>query len=55
MAKLTDSRSSAVRAVLRAALVCVTAFGFKLDAAQVAAIQMLGEAILAAAVQLTTP
>lgn len=55
MARLTDSKTSALRAVLRAVLVCVTAFGFRLDAAQVAAVQLLGEAILAAAVQLSTP
>ena len=36
MKKLTDAQSSSLRALLRAALVCVTAFGFRLDPAQIA-------------------
>lgn len=40
--------SSQIRALIRAALVCVTAFGFKLSADQVAAVQLLAEAGLQA-------
>lgn len=53
MDRLRDSDASGLRAVLRATLVCLTAFGFDLDPAQIAAVQLLGEAVLAAAVQLS--
>lgn len=43
---MTADYASKVRMVLRAALVCVTAFGLDLTAEQVAAIQLLGEAAL---------
>lgn len=39
---------SQVRALLRAGLVCVTAFGLKLSADQVAAVQLFAEAALQA-------
>lgn len=49
---MTDRQASALRAVLRAVLVCLTAFGFDMSADQVAAVQLLGEAILQASTQL---
>jgi hypothetical protein len=45
----SDKQAQALRAVLRAAIVCATAFGLKLTADQVAAIQLAAEAILSAA------
>jgi len=45
----SDKQAQALRAVLRAAIVCATAFGLKLTADQVAAIQLAAEAILTAA------
>lgn len=39
---------SQIRALIRAALVCVTAFGLKLSVDQVAAVQLTGEALLQA-------
>jgi hypothetical protein len=50
---LTNSRQSAIRAAIRAAVVCVTAFGLKLSVDQVAAIQLATEAAIALAVALT--
>lgn len=44
-----DTRSTALRALLRAALVVATSFGLKLTAEQVAAIQLAAEAALTAA------
>lgn len=41
-----DAISSALRSLLRAAVVCGTAFGLKLTADQVAAIQLVIESIL---------
>jgi len=55
MIRLTNPQVSALRALFRAALVCVTAFGLKLSADQVAAIQLGGEAVLQAVVQFTNP
>lgn len=51
MSKLlgSDSRASAIRSLLRAALVVATSFGLKLTADQVAAIQLAAEALLMAA------
>lgn len=37
---------SKIRALVRAALVCLTAFGLDLDVEQVAALQLLAEAVL---------
>jgi len=51
--KLTNPQVSALRALFRAGLVCVTAFGLKLSAEQVAAVQLLGEAVLAGSVAFT--
>lgn len=44
-----DSRASAIRSLLRAAIVVATSFGLKLTADQVAAIQLAVEAVLSAA------
>lgn len=52
---LTDKKASAVRAVIRAGVVCATAFGLKLSVEQVAAVQLATEAVLQAATQLTSP
>ena len=38
------NKASAIRAAIRAAVVCATAFGLKLSAEQVAAIQLAAEA-----------
>jgi hypothetical protein len=46
---LSDSRASALRTLLRAAVVCSTAFGLKLSAEQVAAVQLATEAVIQAA------
>ena len=46
---LSDSRASALRTRLRAAVVCATAFGLKLSAEQVAAVQLATEAVIQAA------
>lgn len=43
---MTTQYASKVRFALRAALVCVTAFGLSLSADQVAAIQLVAEAVL---------
>lgn len=43
--------ASRIRMLLRAVLVTVTAFGLHLSADQVAAVQLLGEAILAIVVK----
>lgn len=45
----SDKRAQALRAVLRAAIVCATAFGLRLTADQVAAIQLAAEAVMSAA------
>jgi hypothetical protein len=37
---------SSIRGLIRAALICVTAFGFQLTAEQVAAVQLVAEAAL---------
>ena len=42
----SDTRSSALRALLRALLVVLTAFGLKLTPEQVGSIQLLMEAVL---------
>jgi hypothetical protein len=52
---MTSQQWSAVRAVARAALVCATAFGLRLDAVQIGAIQLAGEAVLQAGVQFFPP
>ena len=46
---LSDSRASALRTLLRAAVVVATAFGLKLSAEQVAAVQLATEAVIQAA------
>ena len=51
MSILNENRGSLLRSVIRAVVVCVTAFGFKLTAEQVAAAQLLSEAVLQAAVR----
>jgi len=43
---MTTENASKIRMVLRASLVCITAFGLNLSADQVAAIQLLAEAVL---------
>lgn len=45
----STSRASALRALVRAALVCATAFGLDLSAEQVAAVQLVAESVLQAA------
>lgn len=45
----SDKQAQALRSVLRAAIVCATAFGLRLTADQVAAIQLAAEAVLSAA------
>lgn len=47
MSRLFSDGGTAARAAIRTGLVLVTALGFKLDAAQVAAIQGFAEAVLA--------
>lgn len=52
--KLLDSRrGSALRFLIRAIVVCATAFGLDLTADQVAGIQLLTEAVLQAATAFT--
>lgn len=48
---INENQGSLLRSVLRAALVCVTAFGLHLSTDQVAAVQLIGEALLQAAVR----
>lgn len=43
---ISTVHASQVRMVVRAALVCLTAFGLNLSAEQVASVQLLAEAIL---------
>lgn len=43
---MTTEYASKIRMVLRASLVCITAFGLNLSADQVAAVQLLAEAVL---------
>ena len=43
-----DARASAFRTLIRAGVVCATAFGLKLSADQVAAIQLATEAVIQA-------
>lgn len=43
-----DTRASAVRTLVRAAVVCLTAFGLDLSADQVAAVQLATEAVIQA-------
>jgi hypothetical protein len=43
---MTTEYASRLRMVIRAALVCTTAFGLDLTGDQVAAVQLLGEAVL---------
>lgn len=43
---MTSKDASRVRMLIRAVLVCVTAFGLNLSADQVAAVQLLAEAVL---------
>lgn len=43
---MTMEHASRIRMVIRASLVCVTAFGLNLSADQVAAVQLLAEAVL---------
>lgn len=45
----STSRASAIRALVRATLVCATAFGLDLTAEQVAAVQLVAETVLQAA------
>ena len=48
---MTPNQMSALRALVRAVLVCVTAFGLELSAPQVAAVQLVAEAVLNVPVQ----
>lgn len=48
---ITSHYASKIRLAVRAALVCLTAFGFQLSAEQVAAVQLLAEAALQLAVR----
>lgn len=43
---MNPRKASAVRFAIRAVLVCLTAFGLDLSADQVAAVQLVGEAVL---------
>ena len=43
---MTTQYASKVRLAVRAALVCITAFGLKLSGDQVAAVQLVAEALL---------
>jgi len=45
----SDNRATAIRSLLRALIVCATAFGLRLTADQVAAIQLVAEAAITAA------
>lgn len=42
----SDSSASALRSLVRAAVVCATAFGLRLSVDQVAAIQLATEAVI---------
>lgn len=42
----SDNRATAIRSLIRALLVCATAFGLRLTADQVAAIQLAAEAAI---------
>ena len=48
---ISTVHASKVRMVVRAALVCLTAFGLNLSAEQVASVQLLAEAILSLVVR----
>ena len=43
---ISSIHASKIRMVVRASLVCVTAFGLNLSADQVASVQLLAEAVL---------
>jgi hypothetical protein len=45
----SDNRATAIRSLLRALIICATAFGLRLTADQVAAIQLVAEAAITAA------
>lgn len=53
MKRLFSDGGTAVRAFVRAVVVCVTAFGVKLSAEQVAGAQLVLEAALQLGVQIT--
>ncbi len=53
MKRLFSDGGTAVRAFVRAVVVCTTAFGMKLDADQVAGIYLVLEAALQLGVQIT--
>lgn len=48
---MSNRQSSALRALLRAVLICATAFGLDLSPEQVAAVQLVAEAALQAHAQ----
>ena len=48
---MSSEHASKIRMVVRAVLVCVTAFGLNLSADQVAAVQLVAEAALQLAVR----
>ena len=52
MKRLSDPQQSAIRAALRAGLVCATAFGLKWTPYQIGTVQLAGEALLYAYAQL---
>lgn len=53
MKLLDPSQGTSLRFLLRAVLVCVTAFGLRLTAEQVGAVQLLAEAVLGVLVRVT--
>lgn len=53
MRLLDSAQGTALRTLVRAVVVCATAFGFRLDAEQVAAVQLLTEAVLGVLVRVT--
>lgn len=48
---INENQGSLLRSIVRVGLVLVTAFGLRLDATQIGAIQMAAETLLQAAVQ----
>lgn len=54
MSKLANA-ASAIRALIRALILCATAFGFKLTVDQVAAVQLVAEALIQIGTQWMSP
>lgn len=53
--KFTEKRASAIRMLIRALLICITAFGLDLSADQVAAVQLVAEAAIQAVTVFLSP